>query len=38
MLAQQASDYDVGGRNFHIQEKSMHENLEFSRAGIDELL
>jgi hypothetical protein len=33
MLAQQASDYDVGERNFHIQEKPMHKNLEFSRAG-----
>jgi hypothetical protein len=30
MLAQQASGYDVGGRNFHIQEKPMHENLNFS--------
>jgi hypothetical protein len=29
MLAQQASGYDVGGRNFHIQEKPMHEDLEF---------
>jgi hypothetical protein len=29
MLAQQASSYDVGGRNFHIQEKPMHEDLEF---------
>jgi hypothetical protein len=36
MLAQQASGYDVGGRSFHIQEKSMHEDLEFSRAGTDE--
>jgi ribonuclease HI len=36
MLAQQASSYDVGGHNFHIQEKSMHENLEFSCAGTDE--
>jgi hypothetical protein len=30
MLAQQALDYDIGGRNFHIQEKPMHENLNFS--------
>jgi ribonuclease HI len=35
MLAQQASVYDVGGRNFHIQEKSMHEDLEFSHADTD---
>jgi hypothetical protein len=37
MLAQQASGYDVDGCNFHIQEKPMHEDLEFSRAGTDEL-
>jgi hypothetical protein len=37
MLAQQASGYDVGGHNFHIQEKPMHEDLEFSRVGTDEL-
>jgi hypothetical protein len=36
MLAQQAFGYDIGGHNFHIQEKPMHENLEFSHAGIDE--
>jgi hypothetical protein len=30
MLAQQASGYDVGGHNFHIQEQPMHENLHFS--------
>jgi hypothetical protein len=36
MLAKQASGYDVGGRNFHIQEKPMHEDLEFSHAGTDE--
>jgi hypothetical protein len=36
MLAQQASDYDLGGRNFHIQEQSMHENLSFSHTGIDQ--
>jgi hypothetical protein len=35
MLAQQASGYDIGGCNFHIQEKPMHEDLEFSRAGTD---
>jgi hypothetical protein len=29
MLAQQASGYDVGGRNFYIQEQPMHENLNF---------
>ena len=34
MLAQQASSYDVGGHNFHIQEQPMHENLHFSFAGI----
>jgi ribonuclease HI len=33
MLAQQASGYDVGGRNFHVQEKPMYENLEFSHVG-----
>jgi hypothetical protein len=33
MLAQQASGYDVGGHNFHIQERSMHKNFNFSRAG-----
>jgi hypothetical protein len=36
MLAQQASSYDVGGCNFHIQEKPMHEDLEFSHVGTDE--
>jgi ribonuclease HI len=30
MLAQQASGYDFGGHNFHIQEKPMREDLEFS--------
>jgi hypothetical protein len=30
MLAQQASGYDVGGRNFYIQEQPMHEDLYFS--------
>ena len=33
MLAQHASSYDAGGRNFHIQEQPMHENLNFSRVG-----
>jgi len=33
MLAQQASGYDAGGGNFHIQEQPMYENLNFSRAG-----
>jgi hypothetical protein len=36
MLAQQASSYDVSGRNFHIQEKPMHEDLEFFHVGTDE--
>jgi hypothetical protein len=36
MLAQQASSYDVGGRNFHIQEQPMHENLSFFHAGVDQ--
>jgi hypothetical protein len=36
MLAQQAFGYDVGGRSFYIQEKPMHEDLEFSRASTDE--
>ena len=36
MLAQQASGYDVGGRNFHIEEQPMHENFNFSRASTDE--
>jgi hypothetical protein len=35
MLAQQASGYDVGGHNFHVQEQSMHKSLEFSGAGAD---
>jgi len=35
VLAQQAFGYDVGGRNFHIQEQPMHENLNFSRVGAD---
>jgi hypothetical protein len=35
MLAQQASGYDVGRRNFHIQEQPMHKNFNFSRAGAD---
>jgi hypothetical protein len=30
LLAQQASVYDVGGHNFHIQEQPMHESLIFS--------
>jgi hypothetical protein len=29
MLAQQASGYDVGGRNFYIQEQPMHKILIF---------
>jgi hypothetical protein len=35
MLAQQASGYDVGGRNFHVQEQSMHKSLEFFGADAD---
>jgi hypothetical protein len=37
MLAQQASSYDVGGRNFHIQERLMHKNFNFSRVGTNQL-
>ena len=29
--------YDVGGHNFHIQEQPMHENLNFSHAGADQV-
>jgi hypothetical protein len=36
MLVQQASGYDVGGRNFHIQERSMHKNFNFSRVGTNQ--
>ena len=36
MLAQQASSYDVSGRNFHIQEQPMHENLNFFHVGTDQ--
>jgi hypothetical protein len=36
MLAQQASDYDIGGRNFHIQEQPMHEDLYFCRVSAEE--
>jgi hypothetical protein len=36
MLAQQASGYDIGGCNFHVQEKSMHKIFSFSRAGADQ--
>jgi hypothetical protein len=36
MLAQQASGYDVSGRNFHVWEKPMHKNFSFSRAGADQ--
>jgi hypothetical protein len=35
MLAQQASGYDVSGRNFHIQEQPMHKNFNISRVGAD---
>jgi hypothetical protein len=37
MLDQQASGYDVNGRNFHVQEKPMHEDLHFFRVGTDQL-
>ena len=37
MLAQQASGYDVGGRNFHIEEQPMHESLIFFHACTDQL-
>jgi hypothetical protein len=33
MLAQQASDYDVSGCNFHVQEQSMRKSLEFFDAS-----
>jgi hypothetical protein len=36
MLAQQASGYDVGGRNFYIQEQPMHEDLYFCRVSAEE--
>jgi hypothetical protein len=36
MLAQQASGYDVGGRNFHIQEQPMHKDLHFCCTGMKE--
>jgi hypothetical protein len=36
MLAQQAFDYDIGGRNFHIQEQPMHEDLYFCRVSAEE--
>jgi hypothetical protein len=36
MLAQQASGHDIGGCNFHVQEKPMHKNFSFSRAGADQ--
>jgi hypothetical protein len=36
MLAQQASCYDVGERNYHVQEKPMHENFNFICVGTDQ--
>jgi hypothetical protein len=36
MLAQQASGYDIDGRNFHIQEQPMHKNFNFSYAGANQ--
>jgi hypothetical protein len=35
MLAQQASSYYADGRNFHVQEQSMHKSLEFFGARAD---
>jgi hypothetical protein len=35
MLAQQTSNYDISGRNFHIQEQPMHKKLFFFHAGVD---
>jgi hypothetical protein len=35
MLAQQASGYDVGGCNFHIQKQPMHEDLYFCRVSAE---
>jgi hypothetical protein len=29
LLAQQASGYNIGGRNFHVREKLMHKNFSF---------
>jgi len=36
MLAQQASGFDVGGHNFHIQEKPMHQDSNFYYVGAGE--
>jgi hypothetical protein len=36
MLAQQASGYDIGGHNFHIQEQPMHEDLYFYHVSAEE--
>jgi ribonuclease HI len=36
MLAQQASRYDIGGRNFYIQEQPMHEDLCFYHVSAEE--
>jgi hypothetical protein len=36
MLAQQASGYDIGGRNFLVQGKPMHKKFSFSRTGVDQ--
>jgi hypothetical protein len=35
MLAQQASGYDVGECNFHVQEQLMHKSLDFFGVGAD---
>jgi hypothetical protein len=36
MLAQQASGYDIGGHNFHIQEQPMHKDLYFYHVSAEE--
>jgi hypothetical protein len=36
MVAQQASGYDVGGCNFHIQEQPIYKDLHFCCASIEE--
>jgi hypothetical protein len=36
MLVQQASGYDVGGRNFHIKERPMQENFVVLCARVAE--
>jgi ribonuclease HI len=36
MLARQTSGYDIGGRNFHIQEHPIHGDLFFYRVSAEE--